>query len=218
MIDWQKIDTVLLDMDGTLLDLYFDNYFWLKYLPKAYAEQQGLSQQESEKHLFKRFSDIQGTLNWYSLDYWTEQLGVNILALKQDIRHLIAVREGVWDFLAFLQREHKQVTLVTNAHPDSLALKMKVTRMAKYFDGMVSSHDLGHPKESQNFWQALLKSRPFNPKKTLFLDDTPSILDAAAKFGIGHLWAIYQPDSQGSPKPLGAYPQMKSFQELIGAT
>ena len=26
MINWQQIDTVFLDMDGTLLDLHFDNY------------------------------------------------------------------------------------------------------------------------------------------------------------------------------------------------
>ena len=29
-IDWQSIDDVLLDMDGTLLDLHYDATFWLK--------------------------------------------------------------------------------------------------------------------------------------------------------------------------------------------
>ena len=27
-IDWTQLDTILLDMDGTLLDLEFDNHFW----------------------------------------------------------------------------------------------------------------------------------------------------------------------------------------------
>ena len=42
MIDWNQIDTVLLDMDGIDLDLRFDNHFWLEYVPQRYAETQGL--------------------------------------------------------------------------------------------------------------------------------------------------------------------------------
>ncbi|HBT55971.1 MAG TPA: haloacid dehalogenase, partial [Pseudomonas sp.] len=33
MLNWNAIDTVLLDMDGTLLDLHFDNHFWLEHMP-----------------------------------------------------------------------------------------------------------------------------------------------------------------------------------------
>jgi 5'-nucleotidase len=33
--DWREIDTVLLDMDGTLLDLEFDSHFWLSLVPQA---------------------------------------------------------------------------------------------------------------------------------------------------------------------------------------
>ena len=32
---WRDIDTVLLDMDGTLLDLHYDNHFWLE--PVSYT-------------------------------------------------------------------------------------------------------------------------------------------------------------------------------------
>ncbi|MCP4043692.1 MAG: haloacid dehalogenase, partial [Gammaproteobacteria bacterium] len=33
VINWNSIHTVLLDMDGTLLDLHFDNQFWLEHVP-----------------------------------------------------------------------------------------------------------------------------------------------------------------------------------------
>lgn len=42
-IAWQDVDTVLLDMDGTLLDLAFDNYFWQKLVPETYGAKQGIS-------------------------------------------------------------------------------------------------------------------------------------------------------------------------------
>ena len=86
MLDWDNIDTVLLDMDGTLLDLHFDNYFWTQHLPRAYARKHRLTEGESQRRLAERFLADHGTLNWYSLDHWSEQLQLDIPALKESIR------------------------------------------------------------------------------------------------------------------------------------
>ena len=50
-LPWPDIDTVLLDMDGTLLDLHFDNHFWLELLPQRYAELHGISRAMAELEL-----------------------------------------------------------------------------------------------------------------------------------------------------------------------
>ena len=42
-IAWQDVDTVLLDMDGTLLDLAFDNYFWQKLVPETWGAKNGVT-------------------------------------------------------------------------------------------------------------------------------------------------------------------------------
>ena len=34
----QNVDLVLLDMDGTLLDLHYDSHFWLDYVPHAICQ------------------------------------------------------------------------------------------------------------------------------------------------------------------------------------
>lgn len=39
MLAWQEIDTVLLDMDGTLIDLHFDNYFWQRLVPERWGQE-----------------------------------------------------------------------------------------------------------------------------------------------------------------------------------
>ena len=91
MIDWREIDTVLLDMDGTLLDLHFDSHFWLEHLPKRYVELHQLDA-ASQEALRARIIGEQGTLNWYSLAYWSRELGVDIVALKREVQHLIGLR------------------------------------------------------------------------------------------------------------------------------
>ena len=48
MLNWSDIHTVLLDMDGTLLDLHFDNHFWLEHFPARYSEQHGIIVEEAK--------------------------------------------------------------------------------------------------------------------------------------------------------------------------
>jgi len=217
IIDWRQIDVVLLDMDGTLLDLHFDNFFWQQYLPTACAAHWRVDRAAAAERLFACFHAVQGTLDWYCLDYWQRELGLDITALKREVQHLIAVRPGAWQFLRFLQDQGKRRILVTNAHRESLALKMELTGMAPWLDRLISTHDFGRPKEDQLFWQALSAKEPFDPLRTLFIDDTPRILDAAGRFGIRHLWSIHQPDSQGEVHFSSIYPQVFSFHPLVVA-
>src|SRR5450631_4537010 len=64
-IDWSRIDTVLLDMDGTLLDLRFDNWFWQELIPSRYAAAHGLSPAQTNGVLAPKFGEVKGTLQWY---------------------------------------------------------------------------------------------------------------------------------------------------------
>lgn len=199
LLPWSKIATVFLDMDGTLLDLHFDNYFWLEYLPARYGEVHDLPLDEAKQQLFQQFAKHQGQLTWYCIDYWTDVLQLPIIRLKQDIAHLIQWREQAEFFLKKLKQMGKKTILITNAHPESLALKMQRINLASWFDGIISSHQLGYPKESQYFWHMLQKQIDFTTTNTLFIDDSVGVLRSAKKFGIAHLAAIYQPDSQQPP-------------------
>ena len=149
MIDWQSVDTVLLDMDGTLLDLQFDNWFWQQHVPDCYAREKGLEQTEANRIIHDWITSHQGTLNWYCLDFWTAELGLEIAGLKRAAGDRISVRPGAEAFLQKLQASDKQVIMVTNAHRDALHLKLERTGIDQYFDELVSSHDYGHPKEAR---------------------------------------------------------------------
>jgi len=217
-LPWPKICTVLLDMDGTLLDLYFDNYFWRELVPKRYAEQHDLPLDQAYAEVKARTQAIEGTLNWYCLDYWTQQLALDIVALKREIEHLIAVHPHVLEFLDALRTNGKRALLVTNAHPHSLALKMEKTRLIGHFDRIICAHDLGLAKEQPGFWSRLRAIEPFNPAATLLVDDNLSILRAAQDYGIAHLISVLQPDSTVSPRTPQQFPALHDFSDLLPVT
>ncbi|RYZ88796.1 MAG: GMP/IMP nucleotidase [Moraxellaceae bacterium] len=214
MIDWNAIDTIMLDMDGTLLDLHFDNFFWLEHLPKRYAEIHHVDYATAAQRLSEHIRKHEGTLQWYCLEFWSDALKVDIRSLKTEVKHKIQIRPHVKEFLTRLRQHQKKLLLVTNAHPQSLSLKLEVTEIDKYLDIVISSHELNHPKEAQAFWHALQKREQFDPARTIFIDDTARVLQSAKDFGIKHVMGIHQPDSQ-KVRVLEGFPAIHHFNEIM---
>jgi putative hydrolase of the HAD superfamily len=215
MVNWQDIDTVLLDMDGTLLDLHFDNYFWLQHLPEKYACAQNISLDDSKEELRQRCQYQSGKLNWYCLDFWSKELELDILELKRDIRHLIAFRPHTENFLKQLEINGKKRVLLTNAHPDSLQLKLDHTSLHQHLDVIHSSHYFKKPKEDKQFWSDFLKKEHLDISRTLFIDDSIAVLDNAREFGFQHLLTIGQPDSQQAPESNENYKTIHCFSHIM---
>ena len=215
MLTWRRIDTVLLDMDGTLLDLRFDNHFWLEYMPRRYGERHGLDLAGATAELLARYRQVEGTLAWYCLDYWTQELGMDVALLKREVEHLIAVQPHALEFLDAVRAAGKRVVLVTNAHPGSLSLKMEKTQLAGHFDAIVCAHELGLVKEQAEFWPRLRQQEPFDPATTLLVDDNLAILRTAHAYGIAHLISVLRPDSAHPPKAPGEFPAIHDFSELL---
>lgn len=214
MINWDLIDTVMLDMDGTLLDLHFDNFFWLDHLPQRYAEIHQVDLATANAKLKNEIHRYEGTLQWYCLEFWSKALDVDIRSLKEEVKHKIQIRPHVGEFLTRLRAQGKKVLLVTNAHPQSLSLKLEVTEIDKLLDVIVSSHQFNEPKESQKFWQELQAFEHFDPQRTVFIDDTVRILDSAKTFGIKYLIGIHQPDSK-IERLMEQYPAIHHFDEIM---
>lgn len=215
LIDWRLIDTVLIDMDGTLLDLHFDNFFWQEYLPARYAEIKRLDPQQAKRRLNLQMRSIQGTLNWYSTDYWSHTLDLDVIELKREVSHKIATRPYCEDFLDALQYAGKELVMVTNAHQDSLALKMEMTGIAGKFDCLISVHEFNLPKENRDCWKEVHLRHPLNRKRTLLIDDNLKALQSALDYGIGQVLAIYQPDSKAPHLDVKHFPAIVSFEEIM---
>jgi 5'-nucleotidase len=213
--DWQRIHTLLLDMDGTLLDLHFDNYFWNELIPLRYGATRGLTLAEAQAELRPRFVARQGTLQWYCTDHWSEELGLPVAALKHEARARIRYLPGAEQFLQAVRLLAQRVVLVTNAHLDSVAVKTHYTGVTKHFDQIVSSHSLGFPKEDAAFWPRLEQQLNLDRRQALFVDDSLPVLRAAQAFGIGQVFAIAQPDSTLPVRHIAEFPAVRAVRELL---
>ena len=211
---WHNIETVLLDMDGTLLDLHFDSYFWRTYLPKIYAQQYNIPISQAQKKLYNDYRSHEQTLNWYSTDYWSQYLQIPIVEHLHHCRHKIQPRLDALTFLNQLKQSPYHCHIVTNADWSSINLKCQLVPLKKIISSIISSHDFKQPKESPLFWDALQKKHPFNPKYTLFIDDNQHVLSTAKNFGIQHLYTIDQPDLSQKKIIQSSYPSISSFSEI----
>ena len=215
-INWDKVDIVLLDMDGTLLDLHFDTYFWTQYLPLRYSQIHATPIDTITPEIHRRLKEKQGSLDWYCTDHWSREFNLDIVTAKKEIKHLIKERPQALKFLNMLGAMGKRRILVTNADRASVKLKFSMTSIEPLLDLVISSHDYAVPKETQQFWHQLHNNISFDLSRTVFIDDSESVLNAAKAFGLKRLYAIAMPDSRQRNPSQTQFPAIENFLPLLG--
>jgi 5'-nucleotidase len=213
--DWSCIDTVLLDLDGTLLDLAFDNHFWLELVPQAYAACHGVDPAQARALLGASFRAREGTLEWYCVDHWSRELGLDILALKRANAAGIRWLPGARHCLERLRERGKRLVLLTNCHPRVIELKDEHTGVGALMDAVLSSHRFGMPKESARFWELVREVEPFDAQRSVFVDDNPAVLRTARTAGVRWIFGVRCPDSRAAPRTHSGVATIDSVAELI---
>jgi putative hydrolase of the HAD superfamily len=212
---WDQIDCVFLDMDGTLLDKYYDDYFWEHFVPEVYAAKNQVDIADARKLLLETYRSVENTLQWTDLHYWSDRLGLDIVALKREISHLVNIHPHIIDYFKHMQKMGKKLYLVTNAHPKALEVKMEQVPIEDWFQRLICSEEVGIAKEQPEFWHKLQHLLPYDKERTLFADDTEKVLHSAREYGFQHLIHIAKPSSRLPVIFSEHYQSIVNFQELI---
>ena len=214
LLPWDDIDTILLDMDGTILDLNYDNHVWNQALPSAYAEKHSINEETARSKLIDHMQEIHGTIDFYSFPYWAQYTGLDITALHRGFTELIQFRPGAMAFLKWAKTKKKETIIATNAHPESIQIKNEVSALSSHVNHITSSHQYGYPKETPEFWENLQAEHQFNKAKTLFIDDNAPVIDSSRNYGVAHNLIVARPDSQKPVKTNLSYPSFDHYEEV----
>ena len=213
--DWAQVDHVLVDMDGTLLDRHFDNFFFEEELPRRYARKHGLGMDDARAQLFRLYRAVEGELQWTDLYYWSRTLGIDVIAMTKEFDHMIGFLPGAEEFLRYLRNRGTPVILVTNAHAAGVAIKISRTGLDRFVDRIVNAFDVGYLKMRAEFWPMCRHLVGFEPARTLYIDDDESCLEAAGQYGIGLIYHSAKSSSQLPPHPSSRYPSIESLPALL---
>jgi 5'-nucleotidase len=214
-LDWRDIDDVLLDMDGTLLDRHFDNFFFEEELPRRYAAKHGLAAVEAREKLFALYRTVEGELDWTNLHYWTKTLDIDVVAMTKEFDYMIGFLPQAEEFLRHLHAKDKRVSLVTNAHTTGVAIKVEKTGLDKHVHRIVDAFEVGYLKMRAEYWPVCQRLIGFEPKRTLYLDDDESCLNAAQAYGIGHIYHSAKSSSQLPPQWSERFRSIESLATFI---
>jgi putative hydrolase of the HAD superfamily len=215
-LDWSSVDHVLLDMDGTLLDRDFDNFFFEEELPRRYAALHRLPYEEARGKLMALYRSVEGELAWTDLHYWTRTLGIDVVAMTQELSDRIDYLPGVKGFLRAVRARRKRMTVLTNAHGDGVAIKCRRTGIDRHVDRIVNAFEVGCLKMRPDYWPACRKLVGFDPDRALYIDDDEACLDAARAFGIRHIYHSVRSSTKLPPHPSSRHPPLENLQDLIG--
>ncbi len=216
-LDWSEIDTVCLDLDGTLLDQAYDNRIWGDLLPQRFAVAHSLGLNEAAAEIERRYAEHRGTLKGYCIEHWSRDLGVDIGALHRELRAQVAWLPGAREFLQRVRAAGKRLVLLTNSHPIALAVKHEQTRVLDYLDKSVTSHEFGYPKEDARFWEAAQRQIGFVPARSIFVDDNTHVLRAAHAAGFRWVIGVRHWDSRRAQREHVEHPAVDGVANLLGS-
>ncbi|WP_447978529.1 HAD-IA family hydrolase [Candidatus Nitrospira bockiana] len=213
--DWNAVDSVLLDMDGTLLDRHFDNFFFEEELPRRYALERRLPLDAAREYLFALYRSVERELDWTDLHYWTRRLGLDLVAMTKELEHMIGFLPGAEAFLRGVRARGKRIALVTNAHPAGVEIKVARTSLHRYVDRIVDAFEVGYLKMRPEYWPACQRLLGFDPARSLYIDDDESCLDSARAYGIGHIYHSAKSSTQRPPHPSTRFRSVENLAALL---
>jgi len=218
VLNWDGIHDVLVDMDGTLLDRHFDNFFFEEELPRRYAAREGLSFEASRDRLMTMYRSVEGELAWTDLHYWTGRVGIDVVGMHHELQHMIGFLPGAEAFLQAVRAKGKRIVVLTNAHHTGVAVKAAKTGLARYVDRIVDAFEVGYLKMRPEYWPACEQLVRFDPRHSLFIDDDESCLTAAKQYGIAAVIHSAKSSSQLPAMGSARFPSVDHLPVLLNGT
>jgi putative hydrolase of the HAD superfamily len=172
LVDFKnKLKIISFDVDGTLVDLEYNNLVWFKEIPQLVAQKKKIGFEESIKLVQDEYNKLgEHNLNWYDIKYWISYFGLGISYKKilEKYEPQIKIFPDVVPTLKELKKDFILIS-ITAMPREFLVPKMK--KLKKYFKYIFSSlSDFKEIKNSEIYLRICQKLK-VKPEQVLHIGD-----------------------------------------------
>ena len=167
----KSLRIISFDVDGTLVDLEYNDLIWFKEIPELVAKKKKISFEKSLKFVHEEYAKLgEHNLNWYDINYWISYFGIEISPDKifEKYEPQVKIYPEVIPLLEELKK--KYILIVITAMPREFLIP-KMKNLEKYFKFSFSA--LSDFKELKNseIYSKISKALKVPPKQILHIGD-----------------------------------------------
>ena len=167
----KSLKIISFDVDGTLVDLEYNDLIWFKEIPELVAKKKKISFEKSLKFVHEEYAKLgEHNLNWYDINYWISYFGIEISPDKifEKYEPQVKIYPEVIPLLEELKK--KYILIVITAMPREFLIP-KMKNLEKYFKFSFSA--LSDFKELKNseIYSKISKALKVPPKQILHIGD-----------------------------------------------
>jgi len=188
-IDWSKIEAVILDLGGVILDIDY-------HLTINAFKDLGISNFEDQysKKVQSGLFDLLETGKISASEFYHEMRTVNTSMTDEQIQQawnamLLDFPHGRLEFLQQIKKRYP-LFLLSNTNEIHLTEFTKTLQrhghgnLSLFFDKVYLSHEIGQRKPNREAFELILKEQGLTPENTLFVDDSEQHITGARSIDI----------------------------------
>lgn len=159
------------DVDGTLVDLEYNDLVWFKEIPELVAKKKKINFEESLKLVKEEYSRLgEHNLNWYDIKYWISYFDLEV-SYKKILEKYESQIKIFPDVIPTLEELKKDFTLiVTTAMPREFLIP-KMKKLEQYFKNSFSAlSDFKELKNSEIYFK-ICKILNVYPEQIMHIGD-----------------------------------------------
>ncbi len=167
----KSLRIISFDVDGTLVDLEYNDLIWFKEIPELVAKKKKISFEKSLKYVHEEYAKLgEHNLNWYDINYWISYFGIEISPDKIFEKYEPQVKIYP-EVISLLEELKKKYTLIVITAMPREFLIPKMKNLEKYFKFSFSA--LSDFKELKNseIYSKISKALKVPPKQILHIGD-----------------------------------------------
>ncbi|MBE0516113.1 MAG: HAD family hydrolase [Methanophagales archaeon] len=168
-----EVQVFSFDVDGTLVGPGFADSVWLRGIPAAYAEKEGLSFEAAFEHIKREYDQIgENRIEWYKIDYWLKRFGLEIPCEKlfNEYKGEIRIYEEVEGVLNVLKEEGYELIISSNAATEFIEFQTKPLK--KFFSRVFSAtSDFREVKKSDDYYARVCELLGVKPQAVVHTGD-----------------------------------------------